>query len=72
MSFPLLTWPYGSGLLVPVEYLGDAAVADAQLPRDDAGPHAGRRHLDDLQPDVVRQGAAVDEHPAQLVHPALA
>ena len=46
-------------------------MADAQLARDDAGPHAGRRHLDDLEADVVGEGAPVDEHPAQLVHAAL-
>ena len=58
-------------LLVAVEDLGDAAVGDAQLARDDARPHARRRQLDDLQPDVVGQRAAVDEHAAQLVDAAL-
>ena len=47
-------------------------MADPQLSGDDARPDAGRRHLDDLEADVVGQGATVDEHPAQLVHPALA
>ena len=46
-------------------------MADAQLARDDAGPHAGRRHLDDLEADVVGQRPAVDEHAAQLVHAPL-
>lgn len=57
--------------LVSIEDLGDAAVGDPQLARDDAGPDAGRRHLHDLQPDVVRQGPPVDEHPSQLVHTTL-
>ena len=47
-------------------------MADSQLAGDDAWPDAGRRHLDDLEADVVGQGATVDEHPAELVHPALA
>ena len=46
-------------------------MADAQLARDDAGPHAGRRHLDDLEADVVGQRAPVDEHAAQLVYAPL-
>ena len=57
--------------LVSVEDLRDATVADAQLPRDDARPDAGGRHLDDLQPDVVGQRPAVDEDAAQLVDAAL-
>lgn len=63
--------PDRARLLVPVQDLRDAPVGDAQLARDDAGPHAGRRHLHDLVPDVVGQGAPVDEHPAELVHAAL-
>ena len=35
--------------LLPGEDLGDASVADAQLPRDDARTHPRRRHLDDLE-----------------------
>ena len=58
-------------LLVPVQDLGDAAVRDAQLARDDARADAGRRQLDDLEPDVVRKWPAVDEHSAQLVHAPL-
>ena len=46
-------------------------MADAQLARDDAGPHPGRRHLDDLEADVVGQRPTVDEHAAQLVHASL-
>ena len=57
--------------LVSVEDLADAAVADAQLPGDDAGADAGGGHLDDLEADVVGQRAAVDEHAAELVHAAL-
>lgn len=63
--------PDGAGLLVPVEDLGDAAVGHAELPRDHAGAHARRRHLHDLEADVVGQRPPVDEHAAQLVHAAL-
>ena len=45
--------PDGSCFLVAVKDFGDAAVGDAKLPGDDAGPHAGRRHLHDLEADVV-------------------
>ena len=61
-----------SGLLVALEYLADAAVRDAQRPADDARTRTLRRHLYDLQPDVVRQRATIDEDAAQLVDPALA
>ena len=37
-----------------------------ELPGDDAGPDPGRRHLDDLEPDVVRERPAIDEHAPQL------
>ena len=47
-------------------------MADSQLPADHTRSHPGRRHLDDLETDVVGEGAPVDEHPAQLVHTALA
>ena len=47
-------------------------MADPELPGDDTRPDAGRRHLDDLEPDVVGQRSAVDEHSAELVHPTLA
>ena len=47
-------------------------MADPQLPADHTRSHPGRRHLDDLEADVVGEGAPVDEHPAQLVHTALA
>jgi hypothetical protein len=53
--------------LVSVEDLGDAAVADPELARDDARPDSGRGHLDDLEADVVGQRPAVDEHAAELV-----
>ena len=58
--------------LVSVEDLADAAVADAQLPGDDAGADAGGGHLDDLEADVVGQRPPIDEHPAQLVDAPLA
>ena len=37
----------------PVQDLGDTAVGDAKLSRDDARSHAGDGHLDDLEPDLV-------------------
>ena len=56
----------------PVQDLGDTAVGDAKLSRDDARSDAGGGHLDDLEADVVGQRAPVDEHPAQLVDAPLA
>ena len=56
----------------PVQDLRDTSVADPQLSADHTGSHPGRRHLDDLEPDVVGEGAPVDKHPAQLVHTTLA
>ncbi len=47
-------------------------MADPELAADDTGPDPGRRHLDDLQSNMVGQRPAVDEDPAQLVDPALA
>ena len=55
----------------PVEDLADTAVADPELPADDAGPHPGGRHLDDLEADVVGQRPAVDEDSPQLIDPSL-
>ena len=46
-------------------------MGNPELARNDAGSHAGRCHLDDFQPDVVGQRAAVDEHATQLVHSTL-
>lgn len=66
-----VTVHFATTYLVPVEDLGHAAVRHAELPRNDARPHAGRRHFHDLEPDVVGKRAAVDEHAAQLVHAAL-
>ncbi len=60
-----------SGLLVPVQDLADAAVADPELPGDDARPDPRRRHLHNLEPDLVGQGAAVDEETAQLIDSSL-
>ena len=37
----------------PVQDLGDTAVGDAKLSRDDARSDAGGGHLDDLEPDLV-------------------
>lgn len=64
--------PDGSRLLVATEDFGDAAVGDAELPGDHAGPDAVVSHLHDLVADVVGQRAPVDENPSELVHPALA
>ena len=47
-------------------------MADPQLAADDARSYAGRRHLDDLEPDVVGQRPPVDEDAAELVDAALA
>ena len=44
---------------------------DAQQATDDAGTHAGSRHLDDLEADVVGQWTPVDEDASQLIHPPL-
>ena len=57
---------------LPVEDFADTAVADPELPADDAGSHPGGRHLDDLEADVVGQRPPIDEHPAQLVDAPLA
>ena len=46
-------------------------MADPELPADDAGPHPGGRHLNDLQSDVIWEGAAVDKDSPQLINPAL-
>lgn len=62
----------GARLLVPTENFGDAAVGNPQLPGDHAGPDAVVSHLHDFMTDVVGQRSAVDEHPSELVHPALA
>ena len=47
-------------------------MADPQLTADDTWSHAGRRHLDNLEPDVVGQRPPVDEDAAELVDAALA
>ena len=56
---------------VPVQNLRHTSMADPELPADHTWPDTRRGHLDNLQPDVVGQGPAVDEDPAQLVDPAL-
>ena len=58
--------------IIPIKDLADTAVADSQLPADDTWSDPRRRHLDDLEADVVGQRAAVDEDAAQLVDPPLA
>ena len=57
---------------LPVKDLADTAMRHPELPGDDAGPDPGRRHLDDLEPDVVGQGASVDVDSPQLIYTALA
>ena len=44
---------------------------DPELPWDDTWPDTGRGHLNDLESDVVGQGASIDENTAQLVDTAL-
>ena len=46
-------------------------MTDPELAGDDAGPDPGRRHLDDLEPDVIGEGPAIDEHTPQLVDATL-
>ena len=57
--------------LIPVKDLADTPVWDPELPGDDAGPDPGGRHLDDLEPDVVWERSAIDEHAPQLVDATL-
>jgi len=47
-------------------------MTDPQLPADHTGANTGGGHLDDLEPDMVGEGTAVDENSTQLVHTALA
>ncbi len=58
---------YGPGFVVPGQDLADASVANAQLAADVAGPDAQLGQLDDAHPDVVGQGAPIDENPSELV-----
>ena len=57
--------------ILPGEDLGDASVADPELPGDVAGAHAVVRQLDDPLADDVGQRTPVDEDAAQLVHAAV-
>ena len=43
----------------------------AELARDDARSDTVMRHLHDFVADVVREGSAVYEDPAELVHSPL-
>lgn len=52
---------------LPAEYFRHAAVRNAQLARDVAGPDALSRELDDLVAHEVGQRAPVDEVAAELV-----
>lgn len=61
----------GAGLVVARQDLAHAAVGYAELPTDVTGSDAQLRQLHNAQADGVGQGAAVDEHTAQLVHLAI-
>lgn len=61
----------GACLVVARQDLAHAAVGYAKLPADVTGSDAQLRQLHDAQADGVGQGAAVDEHAAQLVHLAV-
>ncbi len=63
--------PDGPGLLVAVENLADAAVADPELAGDHAGSDASRCHLDDFQADMIGQRPAIDEDTAKLIDSSL-
>ena len=56
---------------LPVKDLADTAVRHPELPGDDAGPDPGRRHLDDLEPDVIWKRPAIDKNSPQLVNTTL-
>lgn len=58
----------GAGVVVTGQDFRHAAVRDAQLAADVAGPHPELRQLHDPQPHRVRERPAVDEEPAELVH----
>lgn len=62
----------GTGLLVPAQDFGHAAVGDPQLAGNDAGPDPVVGQLHDLVSDVVRKRPAINEDPSKLVDPALA
>lgn len=64
--------PDGPGLLVAAKDLGDAAVGDPKLSRNDAGPDPVVGHLDYFVSDMVGQRSTVNEDPPKLVDPSLA
>ncbi|GIY21057.1 hypothetical protein CDAR_42161 [Caerostris darwini] len=74
------TWlaaPYRSGfdgsrLIVPAQYLGDAAVGDLEDARDVARTGAAVRQFHDLLSRGIWQGPPVHVHAAQLVDTAVA
>lgn len=70
---PRLAAPYGprqhaARLVVPGQYLGHAAVRDAQLSADVARPDPHPGQLDDAHANGVRQRPPVHEDAPQLVH----
>lgn len=63
--------PDGSGLLVPAQNFGHAAVGDPQLAGDDARTDTVMGHFHDFVADVVGERSPVYEDPTKLVHPTL-
>lgn len=59
---------HAARLVVPGQYLGHAAVGNAQLSADVARPDAHPGQFDDANTNCVRQGPSIHEHAAQLVH----
>ena len=72
LAAPNHAGPNGARFLESVQDLGHAAVRHLQLSAYVARPHSVGRHLDDLHPDVLGQGAPIDEEAAQLVDAPLA
>lgn len=58
---------YGPGLVVPGEYLGHAAMTDAQLAGNITGTNAEAGEFDDLHACLVGQRTAVDKETAELI-----
>lgn len=61
----------GTGLLVPTEDFGHAAVRDAQLSGDHAGSNAVMGHFHYFVSNVIWQWPSVDKNSTELVHAPL-
>ena len=61
----------GAGLVVPAQYLGDAAVGDLEDPGDVAGPGSTVGQLHDLLSGGVWERSARHEDSTQLVDTAV-